>query len=198
MSNGNGNTADANIALLINTFLLIGIMCAIGTTFTIPGIAGIVLTVGMAVDANVLIYERMREELEAGKSLRGAISAGYSKAFGTIFDSHVTTLISSIILIYMGTGEIKGFGVTLTIGVAASLFTALVVTRLIFNFLLERNLMKSLSMFHIITASKVNFMGMAKPLFIVTWLFVVVSLGLTLLVQRFLRAVPRDDARDGG
>jgi protein-export membrane protein SecD len=99
----------------------------------------VVLTVGMAVDANVLIYERLREELAKGKSLRGAIDAGYARAFGTIFDSHVTTLISSVILIFMGTGEIKGFGVTLTIGVAASLFTALVVTRLIFNFLLDRN-----------------------------------------------------------
>ena len=119
-------------------------MCSVGTTFTLPGIAGVVLTVGMAVDANVLIYERIREELAKGKSLRGAIDAGYARAFGTIFDSHVTTLISSIILIFMGTGEIKGFGVTLTIGVAASLFTALVVTRLIFNFLLDRNWLKSL------------------------------------------------------
>ena len=117
-----------------------------------------VLTVGMAVDANVLIYERMREELAKGKSLRGAIAAGYARAFGTIFDSHVTTLISSVILIFMGTGEIKGFGVTLTIGVAASLFTALVVTRLIFNFLLDRNWLKSLPMLHIIRSAKINFM----------------------------------------
>ena len=117
----------ANIALITNIIILLGVMCSIGTTFTLPGIAGGVLTVGMAVDANVLIYERIREELAKGKSLRGAIDAGYGRAFGTIFDSHVTTLISSIILIFMGTGEIKGFGVTLTIGVAASLFTALVV-----------------------------------------------------------------------
>ncbi len=130
----------ANIALVTNIIILLGVMCSIGTTLTLPGIAGVVLTVGMAVDANVLIYERIREELAKGKSLRGAIAAGYARAFGTIFDSHVTTLISSIILIFMGTGEIKGFGVTLTIGVAASLFTALVVTRLIFNFLLDRQL----------------------------------------------------------
>ena len=134
----------ANIALVTNIIILLGVMCSIGTTLTLPGIAGVVLTVGMAVDANVLIYERIREELAKGKSLRGAIAAGYARAFGTIFDSHVTTLISSIILIFMGTGEIKGFGVTLTIGVAASLFTALVVTRLIFNFLLDRNWIKSL------------------------------------------------------
>ena len=142
-----------------------------------PGIAGIVLTIGMAVDANVLIYERLREEIAKGKSLRGAIAAGYARAFGTIFDSHVTTLISSIILIWMGTGEIKGFGVTLTIGVAASLFTALVVTRLIFNFLLDRNWIKSLHMLHIIKSAKVNFMSVATPLFIISWAFIILSLG---------------------
>lgn len=167
----------ANIALIMNVVILLGVMCSIGTTFTLPGIAGGVLTVGMAVDANVLIYERIREELSKGKSLRGAIEAGYARAFGTIFDSHVTTLISSIILIMMGTGEIKGFGVTLTIGVAASLFTALVVTRLIFNFLIDRNWIKSLPMLHIIRSAKVNFMSVAMPLAIATTVFAVASLG---------------------
>ena len=167
----------ANIALITNIIILLGVMCSIGTTFTLPGIAGGVLTVGMAVDANVLIYERIREELAKGKSLRGAIDAGYGRAFGTIFDSHVTTLISSIILIFMGTGEIKGFGVTLTIGVAASLFTALVVTRLIFNFLLDRNLISSLSMFHLIKSSKVDFMKIATPLALATTLFTIGSIG---------------------
>jgi len=167
----------ANIALVTNIIILLGVMCSIGTTFTLPGIAGGVLTVGMAVDANVLIYERIREELAKGKSLRGAIDAGYARAFGTIFDSHLTTMISSIILIFMGTGEIKGFGVTLTIGVAASLFTALVVTRLIFNFMVDRNLIKSLPMLHLIRNAKLNFMGMAKPLAIVSTLFVIVSIG---------------------
>ena len=167
----------ANIALVTNIIILMGVMCSIGTTLTLPGIAGVVLTIGMAVDANVLIYERLREEIAKGKSLRGAIDAGYARAFGTIFDSHVTTLISSIILIFMGTGEIKGFGVTLTIGVAASLFTALVVTRLIFNFLLDRNILKSLPMLHIIKSAKVNFMKAATPLFILTWTFIILSLG---------------------
>jgi SecD/SecF fusion protein len=167
----------ANIALITNIIILLGVMCSVGTTFTLPGIAGVVLTIGMAVDANVLIYERLREELAKGKSLRGAVAAGYARAFGTIFDSHVTTLISSVILIFMGSGEIKGFGVTLTIGVAASLFTALVVTRLIFDFLLDRNWLKSLGMFHLIRATNVNFMGVAKPLFIITWAFIVLSLG---------------------
>ena len=167
----------ANIALVTNIIILLGVMCSIGTTLTLPGIAGVVLTVGMAVDANVLIYERLREEIAKGKSLRGAIDAGYARAFGTIFDSHVTTLISSIILIFMGTGEIKGFGVTLTIGVAASLFTALVVTRLIFNFMLDRNILKSLHMFHLIKATKVNFMKIATPLFVISWLFIFISIG---------------------
>jgi len=167
----------ANVALITNIIILLGVMCSVGATFTLPGIAGGVLTVGMAVDANVLIYERIREELAKGKSLRGAIDAGYARAFGTILDSHVTTLISSIILIFMGTGEIKGFGVTLTIGVAASLFTALVVTRLIFNWLLDRNWLKSLPMLHIIRSAKINFMKAATPLFIITWAFVVLSLG---------------------
>ena len=167
----------ANIALVTNIIILLGVMCSIGTTFTLPGIAGAVLTVGMAVDANVLIYERIREELAKGKSLRGAIDAGYARAFGTIFDSHVTTLISSVILIWKGTGEIQGFGVTLTIGVAASLFTALVVTRLIFNFLLDRNLMKSLSMAHFITATRIDFMKMARPLFVLTWIFAIATVG---------------------
>jgi SecD/SecF fusion protein len=166
----------ANVALIINIIILMGVMCSIGTTLTLPGIAGVVLTIGMAVDANVLIYERLREELAKGKTLRGAIDAGYARAFGTIFDSHVTTLISSVILIFMGTGPIKGFGVTLTIGVAASLFTALVVTRLIFNFLLERNWIKSLSMLHVIKSAKVNFMKAATPLFVLTWTFIVVAL----------------------
>jgi SecD/SecF fusion protein len=167
----------ANVALIANVIILLGVMCAIDTTLTLPGIAGIVLTVGMAVDANVLIYERIREEKAKGKSLRGAISAGYARAFGTIFDSHVTTLISSIILIKMGTGSIKGFGVALTIGVAASLFTALVVTRMIFDFMLERNWLKSISMLHIIRATKLDFMKVAKPAFAISWLLIAIGIG---------------------
>ncbi len=165
----------ANIALVFNSIMLLGVMCSIGTTLTLPGIAGVVLTVGMAVDANVLIYERIREELAKGKSLRGAIAAGYDRAFGTIFDSHVTTLISSIILIYLGTGAVKGFGVTLTIGVALSLFTALVITRLVFDFLLSRNLITGLKMMHVIDVTDIDFMKWAKPAFIASWTIIVVG-----------------------
>ncbi len=165
----------ANVALITNIIVLLGVMCSIKTTLTLPGIAGIVLTVGMAVDANVLIFERIREELAKGKSLRGAIAAGYSRAFGTIFDSHVTTLISSIILWYMGTGTIKGFGVALTIGVAASLFTALVVTRVIFDFMLDRGWLKSFRMLHIVKSTNLDFMKLAKPAFAVSWLIIIVG-----------------------
>jgi SecD/SecF fusion protein len=166
----------ANIALILNLIILLGVMCSIDTTLTLPGIAGIVLTAGMAVDANVLIFERIREEVAKGKSLKGALAAGYSRAFGTIFDSHVTTLISSLILWGMGTGSIKGFGVALTIGVAASLFTSLVVTRLIFDFLLAKNLIKSLPMMHVIRPTKLDFMKWAKPAFALSWTVILVGL----------------------
>ena len=167
----------ANIALILNIIILLGVMASIGTTLTLPGIAGIVLTVGMAVDANVLIFERIREELAAGKSIRGALNAGYDKAFGTIFDSNLTTLIASVILIFLGTGPVKGFGVTLTIGVSVSMFTALVVTRLIFDWLLAKDLIKDLKMLQIIRGAKYDFMRWAKPAFIASWLLVLIGNG---------------------
>jgi SecD/SecF fusion protein len=167
----------ANVAIVLNIIVLLGVMCSVNTTLTLPGIAGIVLTIGMAVDANVLIFERMREELAAGKSLRGAVAAGYDKAFGTIFDANITTLISSIILIYLGTGPVKGFGVTLTIGVAASMFTALVVTRLIFDFLIARDMIKSLPMLKLISGGKLDFLKLAKPAFVLSWLLIIVGCG---------------------
>ncbi len=168
----------ANAALVLNIIILLGVMCSVGTTLTLPGIAGIVLTIGMAVDANVLIFERIREELAAGKSMRGALAAGYDKAFGTIFDSNLTTLISSVILIFMGTGPIKGFGVTLTIGVIVSMFTALVVTRLIFDWLLEKNLLKALPMLHLVPADRnIDFLRWAKPAFVASWLLIIIGIG---------------------
>ena len=181
----------ANVALLGNVIILIGVMCSFGTTFTLPGIAGLVLTVGMAVDANVLIYERIREESAKGKSLRGAIAAGYSRAFGTIFDSHVTTLISSLILWKMGTGSIQGFGVALTIGVTASLFTALVVTRLIFDWIVDRGWLKEIKMLHLIPATmKIDFMKLAKGAFIASWL--IIAIGVAFGFHRGTRVFGRD------
>jgi SecD/SecF fusion protein len=170
----------ATIALLLNILILMACMCSTlfggPFTFTLPGIAGVVLTVGMAVDANVLIFERIREELAAGKSLRGALNTGYDKAFGTIFDTHLTTIISSIILIVMGTGPIQGFGRTLTIGVSLSMFTALFVTRFLFELLLDRNLLPSLKMLHLVRG-KYDFMRWSTPAFIVSWLLIVIGVG---------------------
>jgi SecD/SecF fusion protein len=167
----------ADFAMLLNLIITLGIMCSIGTTLSLPGIAGIVLTVGMAVDANVLIYERLREEMALGKSMRGAIAAAYSRAFGTIFDSHTTTLISAVILIYMGTGPVKGFGVTLTIGVALSLFTALVVTRLIFDFLLNRGWLNKVGMMHIIKNPEWDFMKWTKLAYVGSAAVILVGMG---------------------
>ena len=124
----------ADVALAMNMLLLLGVMAAFKATLTLPGIAGIVLTMGMAVDANVLINERIREELRLGKTPRAAIEAGYTKAFLTIFDSNVTTLVAALFLFGFGTGPVKGFAVTLTIGIAVSMFTAIVVTRIIFDY----------------------------------------------------------------
>ena len=173
----------ANVALVLNILIMLGVMCSLDVTFTLPGIAGIVLTIGMAVDANVLIYERMREELAAGKSVRGAVASGYDKAFGTIFDSNLTTLISSVLLIIMGTGPIKGFGVALTVGLCVSMFTALVVTRLIFDFLLVKNIIKSLPMLHIIKGTNIRFLNFAKPAFIASWLLIVVGIGYGIFIR---------------
>jgi SecD/SecF fusion protein len=173
----------ANIALILNVIILFGVLCYIDTTLTLPGIAGIALTIGMAVDANVLVYERIREELAAGKSLKGAIAAGYSRAFGTIFDSNITTLISSIILIYMGTGPVKGFGVTLTIGIAVSMFTALVVTRLIFDWLVDKNILTNLKMLSFFKDTKIDFLRYAKPAFITSFVIIAIGMGYGIFIR---------------
>src|SRR5690606_429351 len=120
--------------LATNLVMIVGIMSMIpGATLTLPGMAGIVLTVGMAVDANVLIFERIREEMRDGRGPQQAIHQGYDSAFSTILDANITTLIAAIILFAIGTGSIKGFSITLAIGIATSMFTAIVVTRVIIN-----------------------------------------------------------------
>jgi preprotein translocase subunit SecD len=128
----------ADFALVLNIVLLFGAMASLNATLTLPGIAGIILAVGMAVDSNVLMFERIREELRAGKPPRSAIDSGYDKAFSTIFDSHVTTLITAAVLFQFGTGPIKGFAVTLSLGVAINLFTALVGTKSIFDLITSK------------------------------------------------------------
>ncbi len=123
----------ANIALLLDVIIILAALAGFSATLTLPGIAGLILTIGMAVDANVLIFERIREELRTGKSLRAAVDAGYDRAFSAILDSNVTTFITAVVLFQFGTGPIKGFAVTLSIGLAASMFTAIYVTRVIFD-----------------------------------------------------------------
>lgn len=135
----------ADLALIFNVVILLGVMSYFHATLTLPGIAGIILTVGMSVDANVLIYERIREELEKGKTIWSAIDTGYSRAFVTILDSNLTTVIAGIVLYQFGSGPIRGFALTLIIGIAASMFTAIFVTRTVFEFLLERKIIKKLS-----------------------------------------------------
>ena len=135
----------ANAALLVNMLMILGIMSILNTTLTLPGIAGFVLTIGAAVDANVLINERIREELRAGKSPRAAVDAGYDKAFSAILDGHVTTFISGLILAQYGSGPIKGFAVTLIVGILASLFTGVVCTRLVFDWWVRGRRLKTLN-----------------------------------------------------
>jgi preprotein translocase subunit SecD len=135
----------ADFALVLNIILLLGVLAAFNATLTLPGIAGIILAIGMAVDANVLMFERMREELRAGKTPKASVDAGYDKAFWTIVDSHVTTVITAVVLFQFGTGPVKGFAVTLGFGVAINLITALVGTKSIFDLLNLRREVKSLS-----------------------------------------------------
>lgn len=135
----------ANVALTLNLLFIMAMMTMFKATLTLPGLAGIVLTVGMAVDANVLIFERVREELRIGKSAKVAIDSGFAKAFVTIVDANITTLIAALVLFQFGTGPVKGFAVTLSVGIVASMFTAIFVSRLIFDIFLDGRQVKKLS-----------------------------------------------------
>lgn len=135
----------ADIALLLNVILILAALAALEATVTLPGIAGLVLTLGMAVDANVLINERIREELRLGKSVRAAIEAGYERALPAILDSNITTFLSGLILFQFGSGPVKGFAVTLCIGLATSVFTAVICTRIVYDFLLSRRRLNTIS-----------------------------------------------------
>jgi preprotein translocase subunit SecD len=135
----------ADLAMIMNIVYQLAILAALGATLTLPGIAGVVLTVGMAVDANIIIYERIREELRAGKSARGAVEAGFARAFWTVFDAHVTNLVAGIVLYSYGTGPIRGFAVTLMIGIVANLFTSIWLSRSMFDFLVNRRQAATLS-----------------------------------------------------
>ncbi len=168
----------ANLALAINVILLFGAMAAFNVVLTLPGIAGIILTVGMAVDANVLIYERLREELATGKSLKASLSAAFDKAFSAIFDSNITTLITAVILFWQATGPIKGFAVTLTMGIIASMFAALVVTRNLFDWAVTLGWIKTISMTNLINATNFDFISKRKPAITFSILVMIGSLAL--------------------
>jgi len=149
----------AIVGLFVNIIILFGAMAMFNFTLTLPGIAGIILTIGMAVDANVLIYERLREEMAAGKSLPTALSGAYDKAFSAIFDANATTLITAIILFWQATGSVKGFAVTLTLGIIASMFSALLFTRTAFRWLVDKGWLKKLTMLDLIPKHKFDFLG---------------------------------------
>ena len=137
--------AIAILALSLNILFVIAILVSFNAALTLPGIAGIVLTIGMAVDANVIIFERIREEVRAGKSVRAAVDTGYAKAFWTIFDANITTALAGFILLTYTTGPIYGFAVTLLAGIICSMFTAIVVTRMVFNWLINTRKIQALS-----------------------------------------------------
>ena len=174
----NGAGVVSNIALIANLFFLIGALSALGAALTLPGIAGIVLTIGMAVDANVLIYERIREEMRNGKGLSVAVKEGYSKAYSAIFDANITTLLTAIVLYTFGSGAIKGFATTLIIGIFTSLFSAIVITRLVILSRLEKG--KSISFSTKITEnwftnSKIDFLGKRKYMYVFSSIIILIG-----------------------
>lgn len=166
----------ANFALFLTLFLLVAALAGFGATLTLPGIAGIILTIGMAVDANILIFERMREELRSGKSIRASVEGGYTKAFLTIMDANVTTLIAALVLFQFGTGPVKGFAVTLSIGILASMFSALIVSRAIFEFLTSRRRFKRLSMASLVGPTRIDFINRRKIAFAFSIILILVGL----------------------
>ncbi len=166
----------ASFALLLNFLIILGSLGMFHATLTLPGIAGIVLTLGMAVDANVLINERIREELKLGKTLFSAVKSGYEKAFNAIFDSNLTTLIAAFFLFQFGTGPIRGFALTLTIGLIASMFTAIFVTRTVFEICLLNRNFKTIKMRELIGQTKFDFIGKRKIFYVIS--LVVITIGL--------------------
>ena len=172
----------ASIAMLLNFAIVLGVLGWLHTTLTLPGIAGMILVIGMAVDANVLIYERIREELSTGKHIRSAISSGYHKAFTTILDSNITTLIAAMLLFKFGTGPIRGFGVTLSIGILASMFTAIFVTRIIFDLVTGNKKFTKLPMLQFFKNSKIDFVNKRWIAYVVST--IILLGGMTIFLVR--------------
>ncbi|MCE9582910.1 MAG: protein translocase subunit SecD [Planctomycetes bacterium] len=166
----------ANVAMLINVALLLALLAVFGATLTLPGIAGIVLTMGMAVDANILVFERMREEKDAGRSPVACMEAGYSRAFSAILDSNLTTLITGILLYVFGTGPIQGFAVTLSLGIATTLFTALTCSHTLMQLLMQSGMVKEWKMLRALAKPNIPFMKIAPKAVAVSLVFIVIGL----------------------
>lgn len=165
----------AMVTVAVNILLVLGALAMYGATLTLPGIAALVLTVGMAVDANILIFERMREELRSGKNLKAALSGGFEKALSTIVDANVTTLITAVILILFGTGSVKGFGVTLAIGICATMFGALIVSRWMLDILINKEIIKRMLTVSLLKPTKIEFLHFRKIAFATSWLIVLIG-----------------------
>ena len=188
----------ANMALLLNLFFTMGIMASFQAALTMPGIAGVVLTLGMAVDANVLIYERTKEEMRAGKNVRQALSAGYSNAFSAIFDSNLTSIITGVILAVVGMGPVRGFAITLIIGICCSFFTAVFLTRLVYENRMKRDKWLNLTFTtplskNLLQNTHYNFMGMYKKTFVIWAVIAAVFIGFF-----FIRGLSRSIDFTGG
>lgn len=158
---------------IVNVIIVLGVLASLGATLTLPGVAALVLTLGMGVDANILIFERIREEIRLGKSIKNASSGAFQKVTSTIVDANVTTLITATILIWLGTGPVKGFGITLAIGICASIFCALVVTRFLVDFLVHRIGVSKVLGLSIFPEKKLDFFRYRKPAFAASWLLVI-------------------------
>ncbi len=173
-----GGVVAVLVGLAVNLVIILGVMSNLGATMTLPGLAGIVLTIGMAVDANILIFERMREELAEGKSLSNANQMGYSKALMTIIDAHVVQLIICAIMIWLGTGPIRGFGVTLAIGVLSTMFSVLVTVHLVMELLIDSGTIRTMNMRRLIKAIHVDFIRYGLRSFVGSWLVVLLGIGV--------------------
>jgi SecD/SecF fusion protein len=166
----------ADIALAINCVMVVGALGMFNSVLTLPGIAGLILSLGIAVDANVLIYERLRDEIKQGKTLRTAIDTSYQKAFSAIFDAHVTQFLTAVILFWLASGPVKGFALTLTIGIVASMFSSLLVTYTCFSWAFALNVLKKVSMLHLIRSKDFDFLGNAKKFMLVSGIATVACL----------------------
>ena len=168
----------AIVALLINCVMVVGAMGMFHSVLTLPGMAGLILSLGIAVDANVLIYERLREELGAGKSVKAAVDMSYDKAFSAIIDAHVTQFLTAAILYWLATGPVKGFALTLTIGIVASMFSSLLVTYTCFEWAFEFKWLKKITMLDLIKSKRFNFLGNARPFIIISTILVIISVAV--------------------